>query len=232
MFVLEKVVPWGRSYSDYLNMFHLTEQDLKGNILGCGDGPSSFNSEMNKRGCQVISCDPLYQLSRKEIQQNIRESYNKILKQASLNMENFIWDTFKTIEELGEDRVKAMNIFLADYDLGKKEKRYLAEGLPDLPFPSKQFDLVLCSHLLFIYTKQLSLDFHINSIKEMCRVAREVRIFPLIDLTLNRSPYVDAVLSEFYRLGIEVKIEKVSYEFHRGGNEMMRIVLEKNKNKS
>jgi len=38
-FTLAKVVPWGRSYDEYIRMFSLTEADLGLRILGCGDGP-------------------------------------------------------------------------------------------------------------------------------------------------------------------------------------------------
>ncbi len=48
-FTLEKVVPWGRSFDEYVNMFGLTEVDLGLCILGCGDGPAAFNSALAKR---------------------------------------------------------------------------------------------------------------------------------------------------------------------------------------
>lgn len=54
-FTLDQVVPWGRSYEEYLAMFALTEADLHKRILGCGDGPASFNAELTKRGGKVIS---------------------------------------------------------------------------------------------------------------------------------------------------------------------------------
>jgi len=40
----------------------------------------------------------------------------------------------------------------------------------------------------------LSLDFHIQSIDEMIRVAKGVRIFPPLDFNNNESPYVEAVI--------------------------------------
>ena len=41
------------------------------------------------------------------------------------------------------------------------------------------FDLALCSHLLFTYSKQLSASFHVEAVLEMCRVARESAFSPL-----------------------------------------------------
>ena len=50
MFTLEQVVPWGRSFDEYCRMFALSDDDLTLRILGCGDGPASFNAEANRRG--------------------------------------------------------------------------------------------------------------------------------------------------------------------------------------
>jgi len=39
---LEKVVPFGRSFDEYIKMFNLSESNFKMRILGIGDGPASF----------------------------------------------------------------------------------------------------------------------------------------------------------------------------------------------
>ena len=49
-FILDKVVPWGRSFDEYISMFSLSQQDLKKNFLGCRDGPANFNSVLTNRG--------------------------------------------------------------------------------------------------------------------------------------------------------------------------------------
>ena len=51
----------GRSYDEYVRMFALSEADLAGRLLGCGNGPASFDSEATRRGGRVVSCDPPYQ---------------------------------------------------------------------------------------------------------------------------------------------------------------------------
>ncbi|MGD8500805.1 MAG: hypothetical protein PVJ86_09170, partial [Phycisphaerales bacterium] len=76
---------------------------------------------------------------------------------------------------------------------------------------------------------RLSLDFHRESILQLCRVADDVRIFPLIDLDLRPSPHVQASASCLEENGFTVSIERVAYEFQRGGNEMLRIIRERNK---
>jgi hypothetical protein len=47
---LEDLVPWGRRLSEYTRIFQLTSEQLRQRILGCADGPSSFNAEITRRG--------------------------------------------------------------------------------------------------------------------------------------------------------------------------------------
>lgn len=62
-FELSGVVPWGRSYAEYVAMFALSDEDLNRRILGCGDGPAAFNAGLTGRGGSVVSVDPLYAFS-------------------------------------------------------------------------------------------------------------------------------------------------------------------------
>jgi hypothetical protein len=95
-------------------------------------------------------------------------------------------------------------------------------GCGDEP-ASFNFELCLCSHLLFLYSEQLSLEFHWASINELLRVASEVRIFPLLQLNCEPSPYLDAVIQEFSDKDYNVLVLPVEYEFQRGGNQMLKI---------
>jgi hypothetical protein len=223
MFTLDEVVPWGRSFDEYRRMFALTDDDLRVRILDCGAGPASFNVQATRRGARVISCDPLYRWDADDIQQRIAATYDTILDQTRRNRDEFVWNAIASVEELGAVRMAAMNEFLADYDVGKPAGRYVEAELPVLPFLDESFDLALCSHLLFLYTEQLEDTFHFLAVRELCRIATEVRIFPLLALGATHSPYVDPIAQVFTHLGFTVTIEKVPYEFQRGGNQMMRI---------
>ena len=110
----------------------------------------------------------------------------------------------------------AMQEFLDDYEPGKAQGRYVESELPALPFDDASFDLALCSHFLFLYTTQLGEAFHRSAIREMCRVAGEVRIFPLLALGGSRSPFVDQSVDDLRASGYDVSIEGVPYEFQRG----------------
>ena len=223
MFTLEQVVPWGRSFDEYRRMFALSDDDLALRILGCGDGPASFNAEATRRGTPVISCDPIYQWEGVHIRERIVATYETILDQTRRNVDEFVWNSIRSVEELGQVRMAAMNDFLNDYGQGKAQGRYVEAELPTLPFADSSFDLALCSHLLFLYSSQLGEGFHQVAIRELCRIAREVRIFPLLALGGDRSSYVDRSVTELREAGHDVSIENVPYEFQRGGNQMMRF---------
>ncbi|EAW38279.1 hypothetical protein [Lyngbya sp. PCC 8106] len=222
-FQLSNIIPWGRSFEDYLEMFALTPEDLERSILDCAGGPASFNVDMKRRGYRVISCDPIYQFSASKINQRIQETYSIVVEQLHQNKENYVWNNIKSPEHLGELRMEAMQRFLEDFSLGKAEERYVTAELPKLPFNSQQFDLALNSHLLFSYSQHLSEDFHLESVLELCRVAREVRIFPLLELSGNLSPFLSPVISNLQQQGWRVEIEPVAYEFQKGGNQMLRL---------
>jgi hypothetical protein len=223
-FKLENVVPWGRSLTEYRAMFNLTPVDFQGVILDCGGGPSSFNAEVTSKGHRVISGDPIYQFSAQEIEQRIQETYPVILAGLRDRADRFVWDEIETPEELGEVRNLAMQQFLADFPTGKQQGRYLVAQLPALAFNDAQFSLALCSHLLFTYSEQFSLDFHREAILEMLRVAEEVRVFPVVEnFSGETSPFLNPVCEQLRENGYAVELERVNYEFQRGGNQMLRV---------
>jgi hypothetical protein len=224
MFTLDHVVPWGRSYDEYQKMFALSDSELRTlKILGCADGPASFNAEATRRGHSVVSCDPIYQFTVIELRARISATYDLIIEETRANASQYVWNTIASVEELGHVRMAAMRMFLDDYDAGKAEGRYVEGQLPSLPVGDKAFGLALCSHFLFLYSELLGEEFHRAAIRELCRVAHEVRIFPLLTLAGQRSPFVRAVTEEAKAAGHDVVVERVPYEFQRGGNEMMRV---------
>ena len=223
MFTLDQVVPWGRSFDEYQRMFALTAADLAQPILGCGDGPASFNAEATARGMDVTSCDPIYQFDEAQLRHRIDETSAEVLEQTRRNAHEFAWSTIRSSDELRETRMTAMRLFLDDYALGKARGRYRPEALPALPFADASFGLALSSHFLFLYTTQLGERLHLESMREMCRVASEVRVFPLLALGSQPSPLVPVVTADLQSSGFDVQILPVPYEFQRGGNQMMRV---------
>lgn len=220
---LEQIVPWGRNASEYQRMFDLTPIELDGRILGCGDGPASFNAELTAVGRSVVSVDPIYAFTGAEIRARVDATYETIISQVKQRPERYLWREFATPDLLGVARLAAMYKFLDDYDAGKSAGRYIQGELPKLDFETGHFDLALCSHLLFLYTDHLNADFHVAAIQELLRVSREVRIFPLLTLEATPSPHVPAVLAWCKAFGYQVTLRRVPYEFQVGGDTMLQI---------
>lgn len=223
---LSEIVPFGRSRQEYELMFNLSEEDCKHLILGCGDGPASFNAQMTQDAYRVISIDPIYKFSGADIQRRFEEVVDDIIAQVAATPEDWTWSYHQNAEDLRKNRVQALEIFLDDYEQGQKEGRYQVAALPNLPFESEQFGLALCSHLLFLYSDLLSVEFHIESVKELCRVAQEVRIFPLLTLSRQVSSYIEPVREAMAKIGIQSRIETVNYELQKGGNQMLWLFRE------
>jgi hypothetical protein len=203
-------------------MFSLSEDDFNGKILGCGDGPACFNAQLSKNGGNVISVDPIYQFNTSEIRSRIDEVYPRIMEQMSKNQDDYVWKNIRNVEELGKVRLDAMKLFLADYEEGKKSGRYINASLPNLPFQNAEFDLALCSHYLFLYSEHVDQEQHLLSMKELCRVAKEVRVYPLLSIGNNaKSPHLEPVMSVLTETGISISLVPVEYEFQKGATEML-----------
>ncbi|MEQ8971257.1 MAG: SAM-dependent methyltransferase [Coleofasciculus sp. C1-SOL-03] len=222
-FKLETVIPWGRSLDEYVRMFDLQPDELKFTLLDCAGGPASFNAEMTRQGYTVISCDPIYQFPAKEIKRRIQEVYPTVIDGVTANRDNYVWQTIESPEALGQIRLSAMEQFVDDLSMGIEQGRYINAALPILPFTMNQFNLAVCSHFLFSYSDLLSLEFHLNSIRELCRVADQVRIFPLVDISGEISPHLSPVIREFNNQGYNLEIKQVAYEFQKGGNQMLQV---------
>jgi len=87
--------------------------------------------------------------------------------------------------------------------------------------------LVLCSHFLFLYSDHFSLQQHIDSIVELCRVGKQVRIYPLLSLDNQLSPHLEHVRQALQQLHINTELQTVDYQFQQGANQMLVINSEK-----
>lgn len=221
-FQLENVVPWGRNLEEYTQIFKLTDSNLNNKIISFGDGPASFNSEMTQLDKKVVSLDPIYQFTKEALKQRIDETKETVLEQMRTNQENFVWKNIKNVEELEQIRMSAMSNFVDDFELGKKQQRYVYHELPNATkYNTQEFDLGLSSHFLILYS-QLGLDFHIQSITEMLRISKEIRIFPILNLNATKSEVLDGIITHF-NSDFDVNIESSDYEFQKNGNQMLVI---------
>lgn len=225
---ITEVVHWGRDLAEYRQMFALTDQDLDRRILGCSDGPACFNAEMTAQGRSVVSCDPLYGMPLEHIERRIKEGaeFGRALSNDR-HSDLFSWSSqgYTTVNDVINRHTAAMTAFLDDFRTEGEGRRYVASGLPDLPFDNDQFDLALCGHYLFLYGHLLSFDYHLDCVHELLRVAREVRIHPLVDLTPTRSPYADPIIEKLRAEGLEVnQLDLGDYERLAGGTATLQII--------
>ena len=224
MFTLDQVVPWGRSFDEYQQLFALTPADLERRILGCGDGPAAFNAEATRRGARVVSCDPLYAFSRAEIEARIAATCDTVLEQTRRHADQFVWGHgIASIDELGEVRMRAMRVFLEDYDAGKAAAATSTPACPPCrsrtAASTSRSARTCCSSTARSSTRR-------STARRSARCAasrREVRIFPLLALDGSRSPFIEACVAEARAAGAEAEMVRVPYEFQRGGNEMLRL---------
>ena len=195
---LPGIVPWGRRLSEYEAFFVLP--NLAGmRVLDVGGGPSSFRAEAAKAGAQAYALDPLY---RKD-DASIRNAFLKtqeVMQEGMMRVRHrFVWTHYENEQRVASLRREALALFLMDRQ--EHAAHYLVGALPFLPFEDQSFDLVTCSHLLFLYGDVLDTSFHIEAVKELARVGREVRIFPLLNLDGRPSSHLFAVKTALKEAG-------------------------------
>lgn len=221
-FKLDSVVPWGRNMEEYQLMFHLSTHDLSKKIASFGDGPASFNHDMTKNNRSVTSFDLIYQLSKEDIENRIEEVRVTVMQQMRKNRDNYVWRKIRNLNELENIRMSAMKTFLSDYEAGKAEGRYIFHEFPNkLPCKADYFDIGLSSHFLLMYTT-LGYDFHIDTMSEMLRTCKEIRIFPIVDLDGNKTE-LTAKIIDYFRKDYKIEIIRTNYEFQKGDNKLLII---------
>lgn len=220
---LSRVVFIGRTFDEYMRMFNLSEEDLRGRkILDCPAGAGSFTGIANQKGADVTAADIAYYHS---FEQLVAKGFDDV-EHAMVQMEkaqlNFVWDYFKSIEGLKQHRIQALTD--GSNDMKASPHCYVPAVLPVLPFKDGEFELTLSAHFLFMYGDRFDYEFHVQTLKELLRVTKEeVRIFPLVDLSSNRYAHLDRVIDFLQSEGYTTEEVMVPYEFQRGANRMLVI---------
>lgn len=224
-FDLQGAVPWGRRLEEYQAFFDLGAPSPArwGRVLDVGGGPASFTAEATARGLGVVAADPLYRLDGQSIRTRFEAARPVMMQAVRRSRERFVWRHYASPEDLERRRVEALEIFLEDFDWGKACGRYRDAALPHLPFQEGSFHLALCSHLLFLYSEQLDEAFHLAALRELLRVAHEVRVFPLLTLEGQPSPHLPGLLKALRGDGVAAELVRVPFEFQKGATEMLRL---------
>lgn len=224
---MRKLVLWGHSVNEYREMFDLSQEDMDSRILEYGCGPSDVNAQQVHEAYEAVSCDPLFVLDKDTLFSKSVMIFAEMADEIRKEQAQFDFSECGGLEQLIEQRQQGLKTFFADYEQGKAEGRYYGVSDYHLPYPDFSFDFALSSHYLFADLEDQTIDFHLNVIRELARVAKEVRIFPLIDREGKTSEFLGPVLLQLQQEGYGAEVREVDYHLHKAENAMLRVWAQK-----
>lgn len=220
---MRKLVLWGQHIDEYKEMFSLSDSDLQKTILDYGSGPNAVNAEFTEKGGQIVSCDPLFNLDKDTLFSKTSLIFADMAAKIKKDKDKFDFSRYGSFQMLIDERKEGIDKFFADFDKAKDEQRCLAVKEHNLPFADFSFDLALSAHYLFADLDDQDVNFHLAIIKELARVAKEVRIFPLIDRHNQPSPFLGPVLLGLQAENYGVEVKEVKFHLQESDNAMLRV---------
>lgn len=220
---MRRLVLWGQHLEEYRDMFGLSDIDFNNRFLEYNCGVSAFNFDLHKKSMQCVSCDPWFNLSKSDITTQIKASFDERLLQLQNNIKNIDVSRYGSIDKLVASRLDGIAKFLADYETGLKDGRYIGINTTELPFETTEFHFALVANNFFNSCDLSAIGHHLTIIKELARVAKEVRIFPLVDANGEPSPLLGPILLELNQANYGVEVRDVSYHLQPRGNAMLRV---------
>lgn len=202
--LLGEIMVSARPYEEYLTMFGLDEaRVLRGPVLDCPGGASSFSARLRKLGGSVVSLDPVYECSPQELDRRVDRELASARERALQYPQLFDFSWAGGLDaQLGLWRGAATE-FLDDYT--RHPGGYVVGALPRLPFRDRSFSLTLSGFLLFTYAGHFGPEGLLAAVRELIRVTDgEVRIHPLCDNAGGRVPGLDALLTQLSGVDLEV----------------------------
>ncbi|MCR8631079.1 class I SAM-dependent methyltransferase [Paenibacillus radicis (ex Xue et al. 2023)] len=216
-----------RSFAEYEKMFALGQLTaLDGPILDVAAGASSFTAEACARGINAKSADPLYSMNADEIMSHGGQEIITSTQKLAAIKESFDWSYYGDLDRHRALREQSLVRFIQDYRQYKEEGRYVPALLPKLPYEDGTFNLVLCSHFLFLYHEQFDYEFHLQAIQELLRVCRpggQVRIYPLRSLQWDYYPHLEQLLSTLEKEQIKTRLLASELPFIPGSTELLSL---------
>jgi SAM-dependent methyltransferase len=216
-----------RGFDEYVRMFSLTLEDLnKGELLDAAAGASSFTAEANRRGIRSHAADPRYALAPDDVHADAAleiETSTAKLAELSGRMD---FSYYGSLENHRAMREASLALFSKDFASADKEERYSPGALPDLPFETGRFGLVLCSHFLFLYAEQFGYEFHLQAVRELLRVCRpggQVRIYPLVSLRYEPYSGMEQLMADLQGDGISAERMISGLPFIPGSTELLKL---------
>lgn len=209
-----------RSFEEYVAMFGLDSDDLPARVLDCSAGAACFVADAHERGVAAIAVDPAYASPLGDLRRLVRSDLTGCVNMVQRDVQHFTWEWYGSLERREQMRHDAAEAFLADRQ--NRPSHYIAASLPQLPFGVGSFELAVCSHLLFTWSPELDHEWHRDALVELTRVAREVRVFPLVVRRTGQPvEFLPALRDELTELGISSDVRTVPYEFQRQARQML-----------
>lgn len=221
---LDRVVLLGRTFEEYRAFFALSAEELRGRrVLDVAAGVSSFSAEAAALGIDATAADPIYDETPEQIALRCRPDLEAVYR-AIGSKAAYRWGerSYASAEAMKELRERALNAFLPDFAL-RRGGRYIRGALPNLPFGDGEFDLALCSYLLFVYEDQFDYEFHRASLLELMRVAKEARIYPLVTFEAEPSSCLARALQDPLLKGFRFEVVGTEFEFLLNSNAFLKI---------
>lgn len=221
----QEVVPgWVYGLEEYQQIFDLNPQDFKRSILDFPGSISCFNAEASGKGANIVSADALYLHGHEQVSDFAKNLYRMNADFLKQNHQKLKYGE-PALNQIALDWENNKTKFLADYSTGKEAGRYQHVLMPNLPYEDSQFDLALCSD--YVFNRHVQNDCRPEEvILELCRVAREVRVFPLLNDAGDISEWLGPVMLELQKNNYGIEIRQVPFEVLKGGNAMLRVWME------
>jgi len=212
----------GRTFTEYQRMFDFDPATWAGQrVLDCPAGPCSFVTEAHDRGIEAVSADKMYDRSAAALSKRCAEDIETAIDALDGVEDLYRWEFYGDVSELRTYREQAASRFLSDY--AHNGHRYVYADLPATPFVDHAFDLVLSAHFLFLYDDRLSYEFHLETIRELCRISGQLRVFPLHGFDADQSELVGNLVEDLQSEGSTTDFQVVPFEFQRGANKMLVV---------
>ncbi len=214
-----------RSADDCLAHFSLTEADLlRGPVLDCPGGASDFAVRIRALGGRAVSVDPAYDALPERFAERLRADLERVRAWTSTRPDRFPQDPDGRWHRLPSWE-HAAETFMADYRRDRDEAtgHYVSALLPTLPFADRTFALATSGFLLFTYPDHFDQAFHLGALRELLRVADEVRVHPLNDSARNPYPHIAPLLEALRADGVHVDMLAVESPTDRGDTHTLRL---------
>jgi hypothetical protein len=219
------IIVSARPADDCLAHFALTEADLlRGPVLDCPGGASDFALRVRALGGRAVSVDSAYATPPERLAERLRADFERVRAWTATRPDRFPpgpdgrWHRLPGWEHAAE-------LFMADYRRDRDEGtgHYVSALLPPLPVPNRAFALATSGFLLFTYPDHFDQAFHLGALRELLRVADEVRVHPLNDSARNPYPHLAPVLEALRADGVHVDTLAVESPTDRGDTHTLRL---------